>query len=348
MIQNPILRVLVSPLTIIYSGLVRLRLGLYRLGILKAVKVRPRVVSIGNLTLGGTGKTPTVIRLAQLLSDRGNSVAILGHGYRGSSGKDTVLVSDGSRILVDSSISGDEAQLCARRLKGVPVVVGRTKWKVSQWIDKNLAVDWIILDDGFQHLKLGRDCDIVLVDSGWQGEQDQIVPLGRLREPLPGLKRADVVVIVEEAGVSANPNLPQELKRHAPEAAFFTACREFAAIGAVDGSPGPALEELRRRKLLAFCGLAQPSQFFSELQRQQFLICDTLEFPDHHLYTQGDLQRIVKRAESAGAEALITTAKDAVNCAPRAFGDWSCYVYEIRMSIDSEEKLLEACLRQGL
>ncbi len=349
MIQNPVLRGLVAPGAGLYSTLMRCRAALYRREILRSVKVSPRVISIGNLTVGGTGKTPFTLRLAELLRDRGHGVAVLCRGYKRESGEPITLVSDGKTVLADVRKSGDEAQLMARRLTNVAVVAGSPKWRAAQWVEKNLSPQWLLVDDGFQHLKLHRDWNILLLDADRPFDNGRVIPLGRLREPPTVIRRADVIVLVPGGGAaSPSASTLQEIRALNSSAEIFEARHEFSAISTLDGSDSKnQIESLRQKKLLAFCGIARPEQFFSALKEQKLNLGGVLSFPDHYRYQRPDIRKILDAASQSGAEALITTAKDAVHLERRAFGNWPCYVFEIKMSISEEDRLVKMLLGKG-
>jgi tetraacyldisaccharide 4'-kinase len=345
MIRNRFLRGPVWPIAIVYEGVVRLRAACYRSGVFKSVRVTPRVVSVGNLTVGGAGKTPFTIRLAELIRQQGRSVAVLSRGYKRKSRISTILVSDGEKILANAQSSGDEASLIARRLSRIPVVAGSPKWRAAQWLESKLNVEWIVLDDGFQHLKLLRDRNILLLDAERPFDNGQLIPLGRLREPLSAVSRASVVVLVgDSAQKPVDKILKEKLRLLCPLAPVFTAHREGIGVSTLEGQKIAPTESLAGMKLFAFCGLARSEQFFQDLKTQGLKLADQTAFADHHQYRASDARRILTRASAAGAEALITTAKDATKLSPRAFGNWLCYVYEIKMVIDDEAELIKAVL----
>lgn len=345
MIRNPLAKLLLWPPATVYRELVRLRPLLYREKFFHTIQVKSRVISIGNLTVGGTGKTPFAMRVAELLRNSGHSVAILCGGYKRESAEAIVLVSDGKKRLVDAAVSGDEAQLFARSLNDVPVVVGSPKWKGALWIEANLLSDWIVLDDGFQHLKLFRDRNILLLDAGRPVEESRMVPLGRLREPIEAMQRADIVVMV---GGPEKPDLEffkKKFKPFCPEAEWFAARRQFAGISTADDTKWIPNDQWRGKKLVAFCGIARPEQFFRDLNERPIELAATVVFPDHTRYRRRELRRIIRRAVETQAEGMITTTKDAAKLDPRAFGNWPCYVCDIKMSIDEESRFFESLLK---
>lgn len=344
MIQNPVLRILLQLPVALFSWLLSLRPWLYQVGFLKQIHVSPRVVSIGNLTLGGTGKTPFTLRVAQLLKNEGFRVAIVCRGYKRTSRESCLLVSDGKSLLADALASGDEAQWLARRLPDVPIVVGRSKSESARWVEKTLHVDWIIVDDGFQHLRLARDKNLLLLDEDHPFDNGKIVPLGRLREPAAALRRSDMIVWVRESVCASIAEKTKERESLIPQVPQFKARRKFVGIHSLEADVTPMVETIKTKKWIAFCGLARPEQFLKGLAEEGWQLAATQIFPDHHRYRPEDLQQLLIQRQKTGADGLITTAKDAINLPSRAFGECPCYVYEIAMSIEDEPRLLKALL----
>jgi tetraacyldisaccharide 4'-kinase len=346
MIQSPLLRNCLRPGAALYSAAVSLRAWLYKKGLLKTIKVTPRVISIGNLTLGGAGKTPFTMKVAELLRAQNLSVAILCRGYKRRSGlgRTIKLVSDGRKVFTDVSQSGDEAQLLAQRMSNVSVVVGSPKWRAARWIESHLAVDWIVLDDGFQHLKLSRDRNILLLDAERPFDNGEVIPLGRLREPPPAVQRADIVVLVKSGNSMPEQSSPERWKALCPSIELFSAHRNCLGVSMTGSRAIRPVNEIEGKKLVAFCGIARPEQFFCDLRGHQLTVAQTLVFPDHHRYRPSDTRRIIFRASQCRAEALITTAKDAMNLPPRAFGNWPCFVFEIEMKMNDETRFLQSLL----
>lgn len=342
MIQNPVLRILLHLPVALFSWLLSLRPWLYQVGFLKQIHVSPRVVSIGNLTSGGTGKTPFTLRVAQLLKNEGFRVAIVCRGYKRTSRESCLLVSDGKSLLADALASGDEAQWLARRLPDVPIVVGRSKSESARWIEKTLRVDWIIVDDGFQHLRLARDKNLLLLDADQPFDNGQVVPLGRLREPPAAIRRCDLIAWIEKSASLPDAKPARGFDSFIPPVPQFKARREFTGIHTLEASSLEKTDAIKTKRLVAFCGLARHEQFFSGLAGEGWQITTTQAFPDHHRYRPEDIQQLLIQREKAGADGFITTAKDAINLSPRAFGEIPCYIFEVAIVIDDEPRLLKA------
>lgn len=247
-------------------------------------------------------------------------------------------------MFTEALQAGDEAQLMAQRLRDVSVVVGSPKWRAAQWIESHLGVDWIVLDDGFQHLKLARDRNILLLDADRPFDNGEVIPLGRLRESPQAIQRADIVVLVKGGDSPPEQFTPERWKALCPSAELFSAHRHCTGVSMTESRSLGPVEEIQGRKLVAFCGIAQPTQFFRDLRGHGLTVTESLVYPDHHRYSPSDTRNIILHAMECGAEALITTAKDAMNLPPRAFGNWPCYIFEIEMKLDDEARFLHSLL----
>jgi len=273
----------VNPLTAIYGAVSRTRNEFYDRGVLSARRLQGPVVSIGNIAAGGSGKTPFVIALGEMLKRRGVSFDVLSRGY-GRKTKGVALV-DPDGAAVDF---GDEPLLIARRLE-VSVVIGEDRYAAGRFAEENFGPRLHLLDDGFQHRGLARDFDIVLVNA--TDKQDRLFPMGRLREPLSGLARADAIVLTNDAPVEGLPLTHQKVWR---------VQRDIVA---------PQVEE----PCLAFCGIARPGYFFAQLRATGINVAAIRSFRDHHSYTKSDLRALLSARKKAGATCFVTTEKDAIN-----------------------------------
>jgi tetraacyldisaccharide 4'-kinase len=269
----------------VFGGAVRLRNSLYDAGALPAKRLKGPVVSIGNLAVGGSGKTPFVILLGELLQSRGTAFDVLSRGYRRQT-KGVALVDPGG-LPRDF---GDEPLLIARRLQ-CPVILGEERYQAGRLAEERFGAQLHLLDDGFQHRQLARDFDIVLVTP--DDARDCLLPAGRLREPLSALRRADAVVLASGAEPA---NFPLEGK---------AVWRVRRGIVTSDLPPHP----------LAFCGIARPQSFFAQLRKAGVDPAAEVVFPDHHAYTEKDLRDLQFVAEQNQAGGFATTEKDAVNLA---------------------------------
>ncbi len=301
------------PLTLLswfYARAARRRVDAYLNGEREREALPVPVISIGNLSVGGTGKTPTTIWLAQQLLDRGNTVGVLTRGYGGSNeGKAAIMVSDGSGPVVGAEVAGDEAVLLAQQLPNVPVAVCARRAEAGRLLLENHPVDVILLDDGFQHVQLQRDADLVLVDGDRPVENGFTLPRGPLREPPRALGRADLVM----ARVGSTGMLPgnRTVLAHYTRARLVTVTTTVTGITDMDGNPVTGRSGMR---VVGACGIARPERFRRSLEKLGLTVVDFVPFADHAAFQSGDVANLVRRA--AGADAVVVTAKDAVKLVP--------------------------------
>ena len=275
------------------------------------------VISIGNLTLGGTGKTPAVIALAGEAVKRGFKPCILTRGYKGKA-KGPCLVSRGEGALLDASGAGDEAVLIAEKLYGVPVIKGRDRYQAGVFafsaLPSALSPDLFILDDGFQHWRLWRDKVILLIDGAGPFGNKRVLPLGPLREPLAAMNRADIIVVtktgspVRDAG-SGGAGLMKEIRQYNPEAPVFFAGHRPSKFVTVKGDAFP-LEWAKGKRFFGFCGIGTPRSFSETLKSTGVDLAGFKPFRDHHKYRIGDLKSIITEAKESDAGWIVTTEKD--------------------------------------
>jgi tetraacyldisaccharide 4'-kinase len=325
-----------SPLWLASQGY-RLAAGAQRSGYASGMRRRRRLpcpaVSIGNLTLGGTGKTPLTEWTAQWYRRQGWRVAVLSRGYGGASTEQPQVVSVGEGPVTDWRTIGDEAYLLACRLPGVPVLVGRNRYASGLYACQQLGAQVVVLDDGFQHHALHRDCDVVLIDASNPFGHGALLPRGTLREPLRALRRARVIVLsrVETAG-DAVPRLCEQIRHYADRQPIYrmTVSPDVLHRQGTDCSVDPSW--LQQRRVVAFAGLGNPRAFAASLARCRARVVAFLAFPDHHPYTPADWQAIREAVCHEGAEALVTTEKDAV----RLEASWPLPVplYTLRISVE--------------
>ena len=328
-----------APLSLMYGAAVKIRSALYRSGILKTQSVGVPVISVGNLTTGGTGKTPLVEWIASELAERGHRVCVLTRGYRRANPSERVVVSDGERIVADVEQSGDEAMMLARSLLGnAAVVCDPDRVAAAHWLIENLNPDVLILDDGFQHRRIARDLDIVTIDATNPWGNGRLLPAGILREPITSLSRADCVISTR-TGDAVDARLQEQIKQ-ATEAPIFQSTTVIRRITPLDSPELEADKEtLRKQPIAAFCGLGNPNAFFQQLRDEGFDLQHTEAFRDHHKYSQTDIDDLSRRAADGGAQALITTTKDAVKLRSMRFG-LPCYVLDIELQIEKADRLL--------
>ncbi len=306
--MNPFL----LPPTLLYEACVRLRTDLYACGVIKSRRLRRPVISVGNLTMGGTGKTPTVIALSQMLCQAGNRVSILLRGYRGQNKRGPLLVSDGKQIRTDSLMAGDEAMVLARNLPGALVAVGTDRAESGNWVESHFDVDVHLLDDGFQHLRVQRDLNLLLLDATDPFGRGYVPPLGRLREPLTGMRRADAILLTRVQVGQTQDSLRGQLNQFIPATPVFLVRQKLVSASLFGSTEIFDLGEINTH-LLAFAGIGNPGQFFGSLRIAGLKLAGELCFPDHHRYSRTDMQRLERECQRLGLNTVITTEKDSEN-----------------------------------
>ncbi len=312
-----------TPFSLVFSLAVRARNVSYDLGILPAVRVPPTVISIGNLTVGGTGKTPLTLWLAHALRQRGVTVGIVTRGYRGTATGPTLVGKDGSPLTTPAEV-GDEAVMLARRFAGI-VIAGRDRAAAATFAHQHFALDIVLLDDGFQHRRLHRDVEILLF-SVQSATNTWLLPAGPFREPLTSMRRAHVVVLSKKTATQEQlpsllfPPNPQSAIRNPqsappnPQSAIPTFHAELvptALVQVVDGQwQKRPLSALAGKRVMTVSAIANPKPFYSTLREQGAELTRVVEFPDHHSYTHSEWQQLVH--QSSSVDALLTTEKDLV------------------------------------
>lgn len=306
--RDPIAFLLVAfllPISLLYAMLLYLRSSLYRVGILTSRKLPRPVISIGNITVGGTGKTPVTSYIACLLMNRGFKVAVLSRGYGGSLEGQTAVVADGNSILVGAEQCGDEPYLLASQLPGLIVVIGTDRYAAGLLAMKQFSPDIFLLDDGFQHLCLKRDMNILLLDACIPFGNHFTLPAGLLREPVSAAGRADLIIHTrcpEGLGVQHPlPGKPNIAARH-----------KIKHLVPFLGGTATQLSELHGKKVMAFAAIAEPLSFFDGLRAQGIELAKCVAFPDHATYTPDKLAEIMAAVQSLAVDHVIITAKDAV------------------------------------
>jgi tetraacyldisaccharide 4'-kinase len=315
------IRVLLWPLSLIYGVGARFRVWLYEKGLFKKKRLKTPVISIGNLTVGGTGKTPMVLYLAERFLAEGKRVGILSRGYRGANG------------------TSDEVEMLKHRLGGRAAFgVGPDRYLEGSRIQQHSPVDVFLLDDGFQHLQLERDMDILMVDGSKRMEK-WVLPAGSLREPYSACSRADALVISRSVGA-------QSPERPAADTVFHAETRllGFRKLGGSGALVSAA--EFAGNAFYAFCGIGNPQGFFRDLKQWKLEVAGTMAFRDHHRYQQQDIETLVASVRGARATALVTTEKDEQNLRVGDFDKLPVYVAVIEFFIPNENEFLALIKRR--
>jgi tetraacyldisaccharide 4'-kinase len=303
---------LLLPLSTLYYMIVKVRNGLYDFGFLSVNKLQGKVISVGNLTLGGTGKTPLVEYIAKALQNKGWKVALLSRGYARRERLPFAVVSDGKNILADVEKAGDEPLQMAKNLLGVIVVVDKNRYEAGLIAKEKYGVDLFILDDGYQHRKLVRDINILMIDGKNPFNTGLLFPAGKLREPISSIKRADAVVVSEPLSNNNEEIIKKIIMRYKAGLQFFHCYRHPIGLHMVKGD-NPLIEGFfRSRKVISLAAIAQPAAFENDLRDMGFILAKTYRFSDHHYYTDEEIETIACSAKKLDAEAIITTQKDAV------------------------------------
>jgi len=323
---------LLWPLTLPYGAISHLRTRVYRTGVFKQQHLAANVISVGNLTTGGTGKTPMVIWIAERLTAEGKSVGILTRGYRGSLAPPPTT----SRTNVEAkqrapASTSDEVQLLQARLGDrVAFGVGADRFAHAQEL-VNRGVKWFVLDDGFQHLQLARDADIVMIDATDPFGGGHLLPAGRLREPKTALARSDLIVVTRS---SHSPAVEAAVHRETGAPIFYAQVE----LDSVYSPSSAHLEahDAREQDLFAFCGIGNPAAFVADLRSSGFKVVGHKFFGDHHRYSPAEIREIETEARAAGASGLICTEKDRFNC-PNDSASMNLWVCAISLHIDREK-----------
>jgi len=334
----------------LYELAVRLRVAAYETDYLKAKRLDATVISVGNLTFGGTGKTPMVEYIARYLKSEDHSVAILTRGYaRESSGMNVLngpAPEAGAREKSYREV-GDEPAMLARALPEIPIIVDKDRHKAGAWAGERLGCDVLVLDDGYQHLGLARDLNILLIDATDTFGGFEMAPFGRLREPLYGIKRADVVIVTRADRAFDQGQTEAIIKLHCgvklPVMYFSSLITELRHLATGDSYD---VKEFTGWKVAVACGIANPEAFADDLLQVGISIVSESFFPDHHPFDQADVNAITRAAREAGAEAIVTTEKDAVRLEGLNYGgDVPIYAARLQLQSDDEVRLKSLLLR---
>jgi tetraacyldisaccharide 4'-kinase len=318
-----------------------IRLLLYRCGLRKQTKLKARVISVGNVTVGGTGKTPLVIYLAERLKARGKRVAALSRGYKRKK-KERVDLNQRTVRQIEWRDVGDEPYFLARRLSGVPIIVAKNRCHSGNYAVEKHDAQFLILDDGFQHLRLFRDLDIVVIDSVNPFGNGRLLPAGPLREPIASLRRADVFVLTKTDQVSNTGALIEILRRYNPEAPIVESVYHIRSIEKLSDGSQVTASQVENRPALAFSGIGNPLSFEWSLKQLKIQVLKHQKFPDHFAYEKEDILKLSREAESLGVDLIVTTEKDSVRIPLINEPQIPICVLKIDLKVKSgEEALLE-------
>lgn len=328
--------------SVIYSQLVNLKLAGYKIGVFQQKKLDCYVISLGNITVGGTGKTPTAQCLAREIRDMGYRVVILNRGYRAKWRGDVGIVSDGKKLYMDAAEAGDEAFMLAKHLPNVPVLIGAERAVTGQYAMDHFGAEVAILDDGYQHWQLERDMDILLVDAVNVFGNGYILPRGTLREPVSHIERADVCLLtkVDQAAVGSREHICETIQQHNPKALIMESIHQPRCFISIKdwyediAGDGIDVARMTGKRVMAVSAIGNPASFEQTLDDIGAEIIESLRFPDHHDYTIDEMKNVLDQAIAQGAEAIVITEKDAVKI-PTAIveAEWPIPVFVVSVEV---------------
>ncbi|MEN6622385.1 MAG: tetraacyldisaccharide 4'-kinase [Smithella sp.] len=331
----------------IYRLIISLRNWFYNYNFFKEIRLPCPVISVGNITVGGTGKTPCVIWLARMLQEQGFKPAILSRGYGGTSKKPANVISNGRNIVSSSLESGDEPYLIALSLKSIPVITGPKRILTGKTAIDELGANILICDDAFQHRQIFRNINLVLLDCKKPLGNGHLLPRGELREPVSALKRADVIILTR-AGEVNKPNLIIQKITDEKNIPVFTSSHKPVNIILGDYSRQLPLSELKNKKVCAFAGIARPESFKKVIEEAGAQIVSFENFSDHHNYNYVELNHIYNNYLKTKADLLITTEKDAMRL--HEFQEFlnKIYILQIEMEIIPDGNSLKKFILEKL
>ncbi|OGL41294.1 MAG: tetraacyldisaccharide 4'-kinase [Candidatus Schekmanbacteria bacterium RIFCSPHIGHO2_02_FULL_38_11] len=337
---SSLIRAILSLASIPYLLIINLRNFFYKIKLLKTRKLPCFVISIGNLTWGGTGKTPVTEKVSEILSRNNISHAILSRGYKSENTSRINVVSDKYSILLKPPYAADEALMLAENLKGVPVITGKDRYSTGKFAIKNYGAKALILDDGYQHIALERDLNILLIDSSKDFEKEKLTPRGTLREPFKSLSRADLILLTKtnQAGRDIN-RLRDFIKHYNHTASIEKAVHRVEGVIEFKSGRAFSLSSFKDKKVLAFSAIGDPASFHSSLKEIGLNIAGFIEFDDHHYYSPDEVNEIYRKAKTLKAEAVITTEKD-IKRTPEIFS-FAENLYFLKLSVALDEDCIE-------
>ncbi len=330
------------PLTLcsfVYGTVMRVRAWLYKACVFESFAIPCGVIAVGNITVGGTGKTPTVCLLAQNLYEKGFKVAVVTRGYRGTKTKKPLIVSDGKQVLASCAEAGDESVMLAAKLTGIPVIACRDRVAAGKLACDMFGADTVLLDDGFQHMRLRRDLDVVLVNTSDPFGNGSLLPRGTLREPLSALERAGIIVLTKADGTGSAAAIAAHIQGLNPDARLFSASYKVAGFRDFQSGHPVEADEISGKSAGALCSIGDPASFIEMLAQAGMHVSATLVYPDHHAYVTDDYTAI--RDVSARVDTVVTTEKDIAKLDAGMLQLDNLIVMEIEQVIEPPERFLD-------
>ena len=333
--SNNYRRFIFYPLSLLYQIALFIRKSLYKIHFLETKSLPCKIISVGNITAGGSGKTPTVEYIPRLLQSKGKKVGIISRGYRRNS-KNTLIVTDGKTKPKRWVTFGDEPYLLAQKLDNVPIIVGKSRYEAGAKMIENFNPDIIIIDDGFQHISLSRDLDIVLVNSKDTQDTHKLIPAGLLREPISNLSRANLVVLTKTNIHKPTDYLINIIKNI--KCPTINNKIELDDILLNNNGKSYDLEIINSKNVYIFSALGDHEGFEKTMKNTKAIIVGHDKYPDHYIYTSDDLKKIEKNARKNGAHFIITTEKDLVKI-KNYNGKMDIYAVRMNMIFEPEDIL---------
>ena len=336
------------PISFIYGLAIQLRLIAYKIGLLRIKSLPTYVVSIGNITTGGTGKTPLVAMLAEWASRDGFRVGILSRGYKRKRSHSSLVVSNGKKVLASADEAGDEPFLLAKNLPSVPVLISKKRYRIGQLALRLFNSELLLLDDGYQHLSLNRDLNILLLDAKRQFGNRALLPLGPLREPVEQTKRADLFVITRCTDEHPGDDLVDFLRRNFPGRPIFRSGHfpDQVIFPLVGKAYSPRF--LSGKKVVAFAGLANPDDFLEMVKGLGAQVIHFKAFADHHPFTKGEIEELASWKKRSDGDFLLTTEKDWVRTDGKIGFDPDLAILTIKIGLLSDGDTFLDIIRQGI
>jgi tetraacyldisaccharide 4'-kinase len=338
--------------SLMYTLVIKLRIAAYKFGFFKSEALAAYVISVGNITTGGTGKTPFVAMIAQWAIKNGIKTAILSRGYKRRKGNRFLIVSDGQRVFASSDEAGDEAFLLAKKLNSVPVLVSKKRHRIGYLALKLFNSHLLLLDDGYQHLSVKRDLNILLIDSLWQFGNHSLLPAGPLREPANEIKRADIIVLTKCTDKNTGHDLLAYFQGTYPEIPILRAGHFPDQVWLPLKNKLYAPKFLSGKRVVAFAGLANTGDFFNMIKDLGAIIIHSKSFPDHKYFNEKEIKELTYLKTLSDADFLLTTEKDWSRIDGKIDNDVDLAILTIKIKIipeqTSKKNKLFGIIKQGI
>jgi tetraacyldisaccharide 4'-kinase len=338
------LNALACPISCLYAAGVRLRWKLYSSRLIRTNRLFKPVISIGNLSMGGTGKTPTVITIGRLLEQAGCRVSVLSRGYKGKHSGSPLMVSDGSHIVADAESAGDEPLVIARNLPASKVTVCKDRFAAGRMVESMDAVDVHLLDDGFQCLSLYRSFNLLLIDvtNPWAGG---LPPLGRRREPFQALSRADAILLTRCQKGEDYGDILGLIRKYHSRVQVFRSQQRLEEFREYPGEIAKPMEQIAGRKVLALSGIGNPAQFQNSLIQAGGNVAGIMAFPDHHRFTRKEYRKILQSCRASSIDVIVTTEKDLERLDISELSPWRVWAPKLEFILEEPDQFMDMLIR---